>query len=110
MASATLSTSNYDNLLIGWGQQNALNNTTFSGGNSMYCAGEAYRDTLSLTYGWTITDGGPDDFTAPVPDVATLLDVSGICEVSSLTAPTASDNCAGSVTVTSDAVLYKETR
>ncbi|MDG1332087.1 MAG: T9SS type A sorting domain-containing protein [Crocinitomicaceae bacterium] len=65
---------------------------------------------------WTYDDGNGntttqtqnvviDDVTAPTPDVATLADVTAECSVSSLTAPTATDNCGGTVTVTNDAVL-----
>ncbi len=65
---------------------------------------------------WTYDDGNGnistqtqnvviDDTTAPVPDVATLADVKAQCEVTSLVAPTATDNCAGTITVTSDATL-----
>ncbi len=39
------------------------------------------------------------DDTAPTPDVANLPDVTGECSVT-LTAPTATDNCAGSITAT----------
>ncbi len=39
-----------------------------------------------------------DDNTAPVADVATLSDITAGCEVTSLTAPTATDNCTGLVT------------
>ncbi|WP_052172400.1 glycine-rich protein [Psychroserpens jangbogonensis] len=46
-----------------------------------------------------------DDISAPIPDLATLPDVTGVCEVTNLTPPTATDNCGGSVIVTSDAVL-----
>jgi hypothetical protein len=46
-----------------------------------------------------------DDVTAPVPDIATLDDVSAQCSLTTLVAPTASDNCVGTVTVTNDAVL-----
>ncbi len=46
-----------------------------------------------------------DDVTAPVPDEATLVDITAECEVTTLTAPTATDNCAGTVTVTHDATL-----
>jgi hypothetical protein len=46
-----------------------------------------------------------EDVTAPVPDVATLPDVTAECSVSSLTAPTATDNCAGSITGTHNATL-----
>ena len=45
------------------------------------------------------------DKEAPVPDQASLPDVTDDCEVSSLTAPTATDNCSGTVTVSHDAVL-----
>ncbi len=45
------------------------------------------------------------DVTAPTPDSTALVDVTAECEVTSLTAPTATDNCAGAVTVTNDATL-----
>ncbi len=65
---------------------------------------------------WTYDDGNGntstqtqnviiDDITAPTPDVATLADVTAQCEVTTLTAPTATDNCGGSVTITNDATL-----
>ncbi len=57
----TLSTSNYDNLLIGWASQapNLQNNVTFSGGNSLYSSSavSARNTTLIGTHGWIITDG-----------------------------------------------------
>ena len=79
-------------------------------------------DVLSFVEGsstiitWTFDDGHGnstsatqvyyyDDLTAPDPDVATLPDVTVECEVTSLTAPTATDNCSGTVTVTNDATL-----
>ena len=46
-----------------------------------------------------------DDADAPVPDQANLPDIADECEVSSLTAPTATDNCSSAVTVSHDAVL-----
>jgi surface protein len=56
----TLSTANYDALLIGWAAQAVNTGVVFSGGNSKYSAGAAAtaRGTL-VTAGWTITDGGP---------------------------------------------------
>ncbi|MBN2682578.1 MAG: HYR domain-containing protein, partial [Bacteroidales bacterium] len=64
---------------------------------------------------WTYNDGNGNtasqtqnvvitDISAPVADVATLADVTAECEVTTLTAPTATDNC-GTVTVTNDATL-----
>lgn len=63
----------------------------------------------------TATDGGGNtddciavvtvlDTISPTPDAASLNDVTAECEVTSLTAPTALDNC-GSVTVTNDATF-----
>ena len=60
---------------------------------------------------WTYDDGNGnmitqtqnviiDDVTAPVADVATLADVTAECEVTSITAPTATDNCGGAITGT----------
>ncbi len=65
---------------------------------------------------WTYDDGNENtstqtqnvvinDITAPVADVALLADVTAECEVTALTAPTATDNCGGAVIVTNDAVL-----
>jgi len=45
------------------------------------------------------------DLVGPTPDVAELPDVNEPCEIISLTEPTATDNCGGVVTITSDAVL-----
>ncbi|WP_422106258.1 BspA family leucine-rich repeat surface protein [Winogradskyella sp.] len=61
---ATLSVDNYDALLLGWSTldpgetQIPENITTFSGGNSQYCLGEAARQNLIDNYGWIIPDGG----------------------------------------------------
>jgi surface protein len=54
----TLSTENYDALLIGWSAQNLLNKVQFHGGNSTYCAGETARTHMISSDGWIITDGG----------------------------------------------------
>jgi hypothetical protein len=41
----------------------------------------------------------------PIPDVSTLPEITNTCPISVLTAPTATDNCAGTITGTSDASL-----
>jgi predicted NAD/FAD-dependent oxidoreductase len=46
-----------------------------------------------------------EDITSPAPDVMTLSDVEAECQVDTLVAPTATDNCVGDVTVTNDANL-----
>jgi len=50
----------------------------------------------------TVTVG---DVVAPVPNVASLSTINAQCEVTSLTAPTATDNCAGAITATPDVSL-----
>jgi len=57
----TLSTANYDALLIGWEAQAVQDNVIFNGGNSKYTAGGAAaiaRQNLIDNHTWTITDGG----------------------------------------------------
>lgn len=61
LESCTLSTANYDSLLIGWEANTHNNNVPFHAGNSKYTSGgaaEAARTAL-IADGWTITDGGP---------------------------------------------------
>ena len=57
----TLSTANYDSLLIAWNANKASYRTdlTPNFGSSKYSAGDAATARAALvTYGWTITDGG----------------------------------------------------
>jgi|GEM_PF-4198917 len=72
--------------------------------------------SASTTITWTYVDNNGNsssqtqdivinDTTAPVADLGTLSDVTGQCEVTSLTAPTATDNCDGSITGTTMATL-----
>jgi hypothetical protein len=46
-----------------------------------------------------------DDVTLPVADIATLTDITAECEVTTLTPPTAMDNCAGALVGTSTVAL-----
>ena len=62
---AGLSITNYDDLLIGWSTISTSEaplkpNVDFNVGNSKYCNGTTARSAIISTYGWTITDGGPD--------------------------------------------------
>ena len=70
-----------------------------------------YTAQGTYTINWSYNDGNGntstqtqsvviDDITAPVADAATLPDVIGQCSVEQPAAPTATDNCAGTVTVT----------
>ncbi len=56
----TLSTINYDALLIGWSELSGLqSNVTFNAGNSIYCTGITARNVLASTpNNWNIIDGG----------------------------------------------------
>ncbi len=62
----TLSTNNYNNILIGWAGQTVNNDINFNGGNSSYSPGAAAdaRAILTGTYNWTITDGGESNVLA----------------------------------------------
>ena len=65
----TLSTLNYDNLLIGWSQLSLQYGVTFHGGNSKYSiVAEGARQFIITTFSWTIYDGGLD----PIPGDFTL--------------------------------------
>jgi len=58
----TLSTENYDALLLGWSQQSLQENVSFNGGNSQYSnSSQSARDVLTNTFNWTISDGGSAD-------------------------------------------------
>jgi surface protein len=55
----TLSTPNYDSLLIGWEVPVLQNGTVFDGGNSKYSiSANESRFNLTDYWNWTITDGG----------------------------------------------------
>jgi surface protein len=56
----SLSTPNYDALLIEWSLLTLQSDITFTAGNSKYSAGAATdaRLVLTVTYGWFIDDGG----------------------------------------------------
>ena len=56
----TLSTANYESLLLGWSVQTLQPGVTFSGGNSTYCseAAIAARANMIASDSWVITDGG----------------------------------------------------
>lgn len=57
----SLSTTNYDLLLVGWEAQATLNSVTFHAGSAKYSAGApaTARAALIADHSWTITDGGP---------------------------------------------------
>jgi hypothetical protein len=56
----TLSTSNYDAMLVSWSQLPPYNGVVFDAGSSQYSDGSAAiaRQLLIDTFGWTIIDGG----------------------------------------------------
>jgi len=56
----TLSTANYESLLIGWNAQTLQAGVIFHGGNSAYCSAEALvaRTNMIVSDSWVITDGG----------------------------------------------------
>ncbi|MFH0870092.1 MAG: BspA family leucine-rich repeat surface protein [archaeon] len=68
----TLSTDNYDSLLLGWSNQTVKGNVTFHGGNSKYSsAGLVGRNILINDYDWKITDGSLEESTPGESDLDT---------------------------------------
>ena len=70
---------------------------------------------------WTFNDGNGNtttatqnivvhDTTAPIPDVATLPDVTGQCSATISTPPTSTDNCSGAITGTTTDSLTRTTQ
>tara|TARA_B110000211_G_scaffold109653_1_gene127253 strand:- start:31 stop:1194 length:1164 start_codon:yes stop_codon:yes gene_type:complete len=55
-----LSTVNYDNILIGWSEQELQSDVQFGAQNINYCNGADAKQSIIDTYGWIITDGGLD--------------------------------------------------
>ncbi len=88
----TLSTTNYDALLIGWASRPVQLTVDFSGGNSKYsCVAEAARAVLTgAPNNWAILDLGLEDITP----VLTIVDPSAAC---------------GSVDITSNAIITGNT-
>ncbi len=78
----TLSTVNYEALLIGWNAQNLQPNVSFSGGNSQYCSktAEDARANMIASDSWIISDGG---LSGP-----TISDLADQTHVDSYTLPT----------------------
>jgi hypothetical protein len=58
----SLSTSNYDAMLLNWSQLPLQSGVIFDAGNTHYSAGAAKkaRQQIIDTFGWTIRDGGTD--------------------------------------------------
>ena len=59
LASTTLDTTTYSNMLIAWDALDPVNSLTFNGGTSKYNAsGQVARASLVANDLWSITDGG----------------------------------------------------
>lgn len=58
LSGTTLSTANYDKLLIAWAALYVVDGLNFHGGNAKYCFGADARASLIADNTWTITDGG----------------------------------------------------
>ena len=55
----TLSTANYDALLLSWSVRSLQSDVNFSAGNSTYSSSsQGARDTLTNVYNWAVTDAG----------------------------------------------------
>ncbi len=70
-----------------------------------------YRCIVTNSHGTDTSDAATltIDNEAPIPDNATLPDITATCEVSTLTPPTATDNCTGTITGTHNLTLPVQT-
>jgi len=79
---ATLSTANYDALLLGWSQETLQHNVSFDAGNSRYnSAASAARAYIINTYNWTITDGGQANSSSSGFGIAVAIVLAGAVSV-----------------------------
>ncbi|MBC6425982.1 MAG: BspA family leucine-rich repeat surface protein, partial [Ekhidna sp.] len=111
LGNSSMSSENYDKLLIGWstldmeaGETKIPNGIIFAAPDHYTCASEAARSKLIKDYSWSITgDSKRADAIDPTPDAMTLKALTVDCgEITSgddlnLKAPTATDNCDGSI-------------
>ncbi len=85
-------------------------------GNVTITSDAVFPITTNTTVTWTYEDENGNaatqtqsvivmDTNPPVPNITSLSDIDSECPVTSLTAPTATDNCSATISVTNDAVL-----
>ena len=100
----SMSSENYDKLLIGWstlntsaGEARIPSNVFFSAPGFYSCRGKMGRDTLTMRYSWNIV---LDELIPIRTDVAALPVIIAQCEVTAadLMAPTANNKCDGTGT------------
>jgi surface protein len=84
----SLSTVNYDALLLGWEAQQLQDGVTFSGGNSTFCKGESARSNLITIKNWVISDGGKDCSTYDHFLITVQTDNPGTSTATQFTIPT----------------------
>ncbi len=110
----TLSTANYDAILTGWSQLTLKQNVGFSAGNSKYSScNSAARNILTDTFGWYISDGGPEaDTTPPIAiaqDITVVLNDNGQATITAADIDNGSyDNC-GTIALSIDIDSFSST-
>jgi len=115
----SMSSENYDKLLIGWstldevaGETKIPENISFWAPRHYTCKGEAARSKLIKDYSWSIAgDSKLADAIDPTPDAMTLQALTGCAQITenelNAAAPPATDNCPGTtVTVTHDVTNF----
>lgn len=80
---STMSTSNYDSLLISWNYLTLQDSINFHGGYSIYCKGWAARANMIAADSWTIEDGGSENIPPVVfcKDIIIYLDETGTANI-----------------------------
>ena len=104
--SVTLSSFNYEALLVGWNAQTLQSNVTFDGGNSSYSSSAAViaRANMISAYIWTITDGGYVAPTAtPTPTTTLTSTISPTASITPTATPTPTTILTSTISPTSTA-------
>ena len=81
---AGLSRENYDDILMGWGQQSGLHNNVQLDATAHYCIAAQYRQNLITTYAWTIVDAGQSCTPTTAPDLIDSSD-TGVSQTDNIT-------------------------
>jgi len=116
----TLSTANYDSLLVGWDTQTLISGVTFDGGNSTYTADSAAataRANMISGDSWVITDGGIASYTtAPTNQNTVFASAASASGGDTVTIVSSGDSTndvwfapAGTTTFTAGATMTKAT-
>ena len=96
LSGAGLSSTNYDNTLIGWANQLLQSGVTLGVEGLIYCEAQSARADIINDLQWSIVGDNLEEI-PPVFDLESLPDIEEQCSLEAPVAPTATDNCTGKI-------------